>query len=569
MSRKAQGATILLLTLAAATPAFAGEGPGGGALMGWVEDNQGEPVAGAVISLFGKGVGRSGLVTLSDDAGRFFVPSLPAGSYTLRALGRGHQPAPARQVTVLPNQSSVFSVSLKPLTNLSDKEIEARARELKWLLRNKSRSVLEERTPVQAATSTSTPGKTTLLDQLAPWVNLGGTVEVMANPAAFGVGSDALTESARSSLSVIRLGGRLADSGRWSLGGLVAESGNGTFSESTAWRMAAEFSVRPGGGHEIRAGAGYGSPLIRPLALANRTLRTDTHGVGAISLQDRWEVGPLTSTIGARYSYVGYLSSANHVAPSVAMELRAEDGSRMRGSIAARTLVPGGDLLALSTLSTGPAVALALMDHGLRPEQIVHYELAVDQPVGAGSVSAHAFYERADNQLLNVFEGASARSLRISNGPRMEARGLGVTAARCFGTIAKGSVSYTYGRGWRDGAIAGNDSSVLLSFREGDFHDVVARLETVIERSDTRVSAFYRINTLRPDAVALPTVTNSRFDLQLRQGLPFLGQLTRADWELLLAYRNLLYEVGEGATLDELTVVKPPKRVLGGLSVRF
>jgi hypothetical protein len=568
MSRKAQGATILLLTLAAAAPTFAGEGPGGGALMGWVEDNRGEPVAGAVISLFGKGVGRSGLVTLSDDAGRFFVPSLPAGSYTLRALGRGHQPAPVRQVTVLPNQSSVFSVSLTPLTNLSDKEIEARARELKWLLRHKSRSVLEERTPVQAATSTSTPGKTTLLDQLAPWVNLGGTVEVMANPAAFGVGSDALTESAGSSLSVIRLGGRLSDSGQWSLGGLVAESGNGTFSESTAWRMAAEFSVRPGGGHEIRAGAGYGSPIIRPLSLAT-TVRADNHGVGAISLQDRWDVGPLTSTIGARYSYVGYLSRANHVAPSVALELRAEDGSRMRGSIAARTLVPGGDLLALSTLSTGPAVALALMDNGLRPEQIVHYELAVDQPVGVGSVSTHAFYESAHNQLLNVFEGSSARSLRISNGPRMEARGLGVTVARRFGSIAKGSVTYTYGRGWRDGAIAGNDSSVLLSFREGDFHDVVTRLETVIDRSDTRVSAFYRFNTLSPDAVTLPSVTNSRFDLQLRQGLPFLGRLTRADWELLLAYRNLLYEVGEGATLDELTVVKPPKRVLGGLSVRF
>ena len=50
------------------------------------------PVSGAVISLFRGGAGGAGLVTLSDSAGRFFLPSLPAGSYTLRALRSGHAP---------------------------------------------------------------------------------------------------------------------------------------------------------------------------------------------------------------------------------------------------------------------------------------------------------------------------------------------------------------------------------------------------------------------------------------------------------------------------------------------
>jgi len=57
--------------------------------------------------------------------------------------------------------------------------------------------------------------------------------------------------------------------------------------------------------------------------------------------------------------------------------------------------------------------------------------------------------------------------------------------------------------------------------------------------------------------------------VQLSQGLPFLGSLTRADWDFLVAVRNLFYETSEGALLDEVAVSNPPKRVLGGISVRF
>ena len=67
---------IVAILLAAST--VRAEGPAG-RILGWVEDGQGSPLPGAVISLFGRGVGSMGLVTLSDSAGRFSVPSLPAG----------------------------------------------------------------------------------------------------------------------------------------------------------------------------------------------------------------------------------------------------------------------------------------------------------------------------------------------------------------------------------------------------------------------------------------------------------------------------------------------------------
>jgi len=102
----------------------------------------------------------------------------------------------------------------------------------------------------------------------------------------------------------------------------------------------------------------------------------------------------------------------------------------------------------------------------------------------------------------------------------------------------------------------------------------VARLETVIDRSDTRLAALCRLSALADDRVqaahaAARTTNAARFDLQLTQGLPFLQPLTRADWEILLAVRNMFYEASQSGFLDELAVQDPPTRVVGGISVRF
>jgi hypothetical protein len=106
---------------------------------------------------------------------------------------------------------------------------------------------------------------------------------------------------------------------------------------------------------------------------------------------------------------------------------------------------------------------------------------------------------------------------------------------------------------------------------DGTFSDVTARVETFIDRTDTRLVAYYRLSRLALDEDGARSVdpTATRFDVRLTQGLPFLREMTRTEWELLLAFRNLFYEANEGALLDELTVTNPPKRVVGGISVRF
>src|SRR6185436_3082703 len=105
------------------------------------------PIAGVLVSLFGKGLREGGLVLLSDSSGRFVAPSVPAGSYTIRALGQGR--ALTQRITVLPNQDSIFTLSFagpqRPDRETALEDSSTNDRELKWLLRHKRRSVLETR----------------------------------------------------------------------------------------------------------------------------------------------------------------------------------------------------------------------------------------------------------------------------------------------------------------------------------------------------------------------------------------------------------------------------------------
>ena len=556
-----------------------------------MENGRGIPLPGAVVSVFGQGIG-SGITTLTDSTGRFFLPSLPAGSYTLRALREGHRPAPARRILVLPNQDATFTLNLTPVgepaaeeTEVQRKEREkdqaAAERELRWLLRHKRRSVLEaqdqgpskgdaEGTPAAnpAGTATASARAATSSGPHLSWLpELDGSVELLAHPSAMGMsgGPDEVLDDEPSSYSVLRLQGRIADSGRWTLSGAVAER------DTTAWRMAGEFVFEPGSGHEILAATGYGSRYVRADSLQTYVARPYDRSVGAVHIQDRWELDEhLATTVGGRFSYTGYLAQAHHLDPHAGIELRRDDHTKVRGLIETRTVVPGGDVLTLTRLATAPAPVFSMPEEGIRAERIARYEVGVDQEFGNATVGAYTFFEGVRDQVINSFaDDGDGRSLHVSNGGGARARGMALSVSRRFGHAFNGSMTYTYGLRHLNTVVPDHPS---LAFREGDFHDLTARVETFIEGTDTRLSAFYRLNRLSPDPARrteAEPVRNMRYEVQVSQGLPFLGSLTRADWDVLVAVRNLFYETTEGAVLDEIAVTRPPRRVLGGISVRF
>ena len=103
-----------------------------------------------------------------------------------------------------------------------------------------------------------------------------------------------------------------------------------------------------------------------------------------------------------------------------------------------------------------------------------------------------------------------------------------------------------------------------------DLHDLTTSVETDIPETDTRVFVLYRLNsgfTPSNPEVTRPGL-DGRFEVQVNQALPFGPGGTR--WEVLVGVRNLFRDSADPASVyDELLVVRPPKRVVGGVLIRF
>jgi hypothetical protein len=101
-------------------------------------------------------------------------------------------------------------------------------------------------------------------------------------------------------------------------------------------------------------------------------------------------------------------------------------------------------------------------------------------------------------------------------------------------------------------------------------HDVATSIETSVPETLTRVLVLYRVsNAFAGSRSTDGPGLGSRFDIQVRQSLPFLN-FTSARWEMLLAVRDFFRETAiDQSIYDELLVVRPPKRIVGGVTMHF
>jgi hypothetical protein len=101
--------------------------------------------------------------------------------------------------------------------------------------------------------------------------------------------------------------------------------------------------------------------------------------------------------------------------------------------------------------------------------------------------------------------------------------------------------------------------------------DLTTSVESELPRVDTRVFVIYKINSgfAGSDATTLRPKLGARFDVQVSQALPFLN-FTSGQWEMIVAVRNLFHEdLLDTSVYDELQVARPPKHIVGGVTVRF
>jgi hypothetical protein len=155
------------------------------------------------------------------------------------------------------------------------------------------------------------------------------------------------------------------------------------------------------------------------------------------------------------------------------------------------------------------------------------------------------------------------------------ASGWSVSIRQVIARRVRGSVDYTVTTAEWQASPQSEIAAARLPgvIREGRerIQDVTASIDTEIPVTETHVFALYRLS----DAYAgnslesLGPEFGARFDVQVTQSLPFMD-FASAHWEMLVGVRNLFREITDEASVyDELLVVRPPKRIVGGLTLRF
>ena len=167
----------------------------------------------------------------------------------------------------------------------------------------------------------------------------------------------------------------------------------------------------------------------------------------------------------------------------------------------------------------------------------------------------------------------------VENVGNLEATGCAAEFRTAWSERIRGSIAYSVAQARLDPdadlryvvllapSAVGSDSERI--------HDLSTRFEAEVPETSTRVLLVYRTN----NAFAQPRKAgrvegetrgfDSRFDVQVRQHLPFMN-FSSAKVEMLVAVRNFFRETeGDLSSLGELYVVRPPKRIVGGVTLHF
>jgi hypothetical protein len=192
-----------------------------------------------------------------------------------------------------------------------------------------------------------------------------------------------------------------------------------------------------------------------------------------------------------------------------------------------------------------------------------------------------AFHQAVDDQIVTLFgvvmPGAVPSTLGhyyVASAGDVDSSGWGVSVSRAMPARVRASVDYTNAQSsWLTRSPDADALALVAIAMRRDagqrIHDVTTSIESTLPVTETRLFAIYKINSALADADAGAPGAGARFDVQVNQSLPFLN-FSGGQWEMLVAVRSLFRDdLLDASVYDELLVMRSPKRVVGGVTVRF
>lgn len=472
--------------------------------------------------------------------------------------------------------------------------------EVTWRLRHLNRSVLKDTTEIGTGlVPTKEPPAVVAPESQSPWsrtissslragsvlasLPLSAEVKFLTTGALDGADSIFSPSTLGNNIAYLSLSGPVwgAD---WSAKAVLSQGATGS------WFLAADYKRREPAEHLYDAGFVYS---VQRFAVGPRGPRTASP-VGSRSAilgygYDRWTIGKaLEIDYGAHFARYGYLDGFGLLSPRIGVALVPVPGLRVRSLIAQRLLAPGAEEF-LQPIAVGLWVPPGRTfidvsrDRKLGVQQTRHYELSVEQALPAHTaISVRTFRQQIQSQQAALFGTGIDRlpepglgHYLVSRAGDVDARGWSVGLSNTVGPWLRGQIHYEVTEvdwvGPPDTALAWTSGGYAGESGVRQFHDITTSIETDIPYTATRVFVLYKVNSAfaRADASGVRPGFDARFDLQITQRLPFLD-FTAAEWQVLVAVRNLFREgTMDASVLDELLVVCPPKRVVGGVLVRF
>lgn len=585
-------------------------------LHGIVRDEAGKPLSGAVVSA----LGANSVFAVSDAEGRFVFKNLAPGSYLVRAHLLNYQQSRGRFVQVVANTRTTSTIELVKGSQTADarpavleagigvaessppaaveKEDERHGHdELAWRLRHLKRSVLKDAESAVAdrgtddtslfgdsltTVSRAVESSARLASALFSDLSLSGQINLLTS-TSFDRPQDLFSQNGEAPRSVAYLALTTpGPSGDWRMRGTITQG------DLASWILAGSYARHQPATHAYEAGVSYGMQrYLGGNGEALAAMRDGSRNVGSIYAMDNWTIGPrLSVAYGAEYSRYDYLADRGLFSPrvSVRLEPSPDDPLTIRATVLRRESAPGAEefLPTSGGLWLPPERTFSQVSHaGFMPERHSQIEVSVNREWKGVLVGMRAFTERVEDQVVTLFGlsvGETPEEVghyQVGSAGDFSARGWGVMVARTVGDHFRASVDYTQSQAVWHRSSPDADSLALLAASalrsQERIHDVTASIESVVAPTATRLLVIYKLNSAYSSSIATdgsPT-PGIRFDVQISQALPFMN-FTSARWEMLVAVSNLFKdELYDNSTYDELLVVRPPKRVVGGVTVRF
>ena len=577
-------------------------------ISGVVASEDGNPLPGALVSVFATDNDDGARFAVTDEAGRFEVGEAQPGLYSLRAYLAGFLPSPRAQVLVRSGASFADTLLIQ-MAAIGSERGSGTLSELRWLLQRGRRNVLKDRRAV--------------LDFENPWegawkngprfpalASLEGELGFFAaSGSSLGLSESRAVDSG---IAYTRFELPSTARGSWEAEARLMESAFASWAANLSYQME-EFD-----GHEFAAGIAYqrhvygDAPAYRPPAapILNADLLQESQAEwdGAAFVADEFTLGRASLSTGLTYRRFSYLTGHRGLAPRAVLEVKAGQDWTLMGGMAVRVDGPiGEDAALLSRVAHGDLLALDPSWFGSEAAQrSTRYQVGIQyQASPKHLLAARMFRELTTDQLLRTFESGRVSGGRfdVSNAGNYSSTGFAFDWIREMGQVTRrldlgGRVSWLVavvgnpggaaslespvhslgfvGSGGRSGVPGlANSAGLLLPVGErAVVQDFSAEAVARIRPSGTRLHAAYRLIRhpgLAPTHPALGVADEhtTRFDVELVQLIPF-ADWSGTEWELSLAVRDLFFREMIGRSLlDEIAVAHAPRRIVGGLAVRF